>query len=141
MILGLEGGADAERLTRAGLLSRRRLEDMLEYPWVKKAGATDVEGLKAVILAEAPDCIEKARCALRAYEETGYKDWYDWSVANWGTKWNACETRIVRRDHGRIEFTFAAKGRIRGSDVYIETVPATNQIYESVYGCPPDPED
>ena len=24
----------------------------------------------------------------------GYKDWYDWSIANWGTKWNASETQI-----------------------------------------------
>ena len=24
----------------------------------------------------------------------GYKDWYDWSIANWGTKWNASETRV-----------------------------------------------
>jgi hypothetical protein len=22
-------------------------------------------------------------------EETGYKNWYDWSIANWDTKWNA----------------------------------------------------
>ena len=21
----------------------------------------------------------------------GYKDWYDWSIENWGTKWNACD--------------------------------------------------
>ena len=24
----------------------------------------------------------------------GYKDWYDWSCAKWGTKWNAYETEI-----------------------------------------------
>lgn len=24
----------------------------------------------------------------------GYKDWYDWSIANWGTKWNASSTHI-----------------------------------------------
>ena len=21
----------------------------------------------------------------------GYPDWYEWNVANWGTKWNACQ--------------------------------------------------
>lgn len=24
----------------------------------------------------------------------GYKDWYDWSINNWGTKWNAKQTEI-----------------------------------------------
>ena len=24
----------------------------------------------------------------------GYKDWYDWSIAKWGTKWNAYQTEI-----------------------------------------------
>lgn len=24
----------------------------------------------------------------------GYRDWYAWSLANWGTKWNSQETRI-----------------------------------------------
>ena len=24
-------------------------------------------------------------------DKYGYRDWYDWRRANWGTKWNACE--------------------------------------------------
>lgn len=24
----------------------------------------------------------------------GHLTWYDWSISNWGTKWNACETKI-----------------------------------------------
>lgn len=24
----------------------------------------------------------------------GAKDWYDWNIANWGTKWNACHSQI-----------------------------------------------
>lgn len=29
-----------------------------------------------------------------ALRDIGHSNWYDWSVANWGTKWNACDVRI-----------------------------------------------
>jgi hypothetical protein len=42
----------------------------------------------------------------------GVRSWYDWSIANWGTKWNACRADIVsggQPDSGyvRIEFETA----------------------------------
>jgi hypothetical protein len=37
----------------------------------------------------------------------GHRDWYSWSVQNWGTKWNACRTEIDdNSDHGYAEITF-----------------------------------
>ena len=33
-----------------------------------------------------------------AMETTGFKNWYDWSIENWGTKWNAYSTSYV--NHG-----------------------------------------
>jgi Ferredoxin-like domain in Api92-like protein len=36
-----------------------------------------------------PGCIAKAQTMARCIGETGYKSWYDWSIANWGTKWNS----------------------------------------------------
>jgi hypothetical protein len=30
-----------------------------------------------------------------ALKDIGYTNWYDWSVAHWGTKWNACRAEIV----------------------------------------------
>lgn len=27
-------------------------------------------------------------------EKYGFKDWYDWSIAHWGTKWGDCDTSI-----------------------------------------------
>ena len=35
---------------------------------------------------------------LEYHNKYGYKDWYDWSVANWGTKWDACNSRIINND-------------------------------------------
>ena len=30
------------------------------------------------------------------YKKYGYVDWYKFSVANWGTKWNACESEVYK---------------------------------------------
>lgn len=43
-----------------------------------------------------------------ALRDIGHSNWYDWSLANWGTKWNACDPRIndetIKR--GYIEIIF-----------------------------------
>lgn len=31
---------------------------------------------------------------VELYEKYGYHNWYDWSLAHWGTKWNAYDTYI-----------------------------------------------
>lgn len=36
----------------------------------------------------------------------GYKDWYDWSVANWGTKWPESETALTRQENKCAGFSF-----------------------------------
>lgn len=30
---------------------------------------------------------------MQALRYTGYANWYDWSIAKWGTKWDAYETK------------------------------------------------
>lgn len=50
----------------------------------------------------------------RNVEKYGYKDWYDWEYANWGTKWGDCETdmtseRVVKAKdskYSNCEFVF-----------------------------------
>lgn len=36
----------------------------------------------------------------------GYADWYDWSIANWGTKWGDCETELVHHVPTELLYTF-----------------------------------
>jgi hypothetical protein len=30
-----------------------------------------------------------------ALRDIGYSNWYDWSIAKWGTKWNACDPALL----------------------------------------------
>lgn len=80
--------------------------NMLDWAWVKDAGVTTIEELKAYLVKRTPELpaiAEKMR-ALR--EQTGYSDWYEWSVANWGTKWNVAGGDHVDRG-SRIRLTFS----------------------------------
>jgi len=44
--------------------------------------------------------------ALDNIKRYGYKDWYDWSIANWGTKWNAYDFSIVYEDDHELHVQF-----------------------------------
>ena len=48
---------------------------------------------RSEILAWAEDNmaheLAAARRQILAQTETGYPDWYEWSLQNWGTKWNS----------------------------------------------------
>lgn len=39
---------------------------------------------------------------IEAERETGYSNWYDWCIANWGTKWPAAEF-VLREPHNILE--------------------------------------
>jgi hypothetical protein len=44
---------------------------------------------------------------IKAFEETGYHDWYSWNLTNWGVKWDA--VRCISKelpDFNTIIFTF-----------------------------------
>ena len=47
---------------------------------------------------------EEAREVLRKqmFEKYGYKSWYDWNIAHWGTKWDLCDAVINRVDDNTV---------------------------------------
>lgn len=36
----------------------------------------------------------------------GYATWYEWSINNWGTKWNACDPDVMMSNENHAEFSF-----------------------------------
>lgn len=39
-------------------------------------------------------------------DKYGYKDWYDWQYAKWGTKWGDLDTYVIGRNDGYAGFSF-----------------------------------
>jgi len=76
----------------------------LEFPWMQELGITTLEQLRAWAEKERPEALEEGRKALEAYDEAGFYDWYDWSVANWGTNWNSYGFEIDREAPGELRF-------------------------------------
>lgn len=55
---------------------------------------------------EGRENIKLGRQAIENIEKYGHKDWYDWSNANWGTKWNAYSFSLVGEDENSFSVQF-----------------------------------
>lgn len=67
---------------------------------------TTVDDYRAWLEKERPEAIEKGRLALQCFRETGYLNWYDWNIANWGTKWGAYSYALRFREPQKLVFKF-----------------------------------
>jgi hypothetical protein len=66
-----------------------KLKPILAYPWVKAENITKPEQLANYLVEKNRADLVEGKQALENLNKYGFKDWYSWSVANWGTKWNA----------------------------------------------------
>lgn len=87
----------------AVLLSRQgdhsKIDAIRNYNW---AGTEDMSRSEFIdyLLSERGSStnLEEAAIALANLKKFGHQDWYSWSIANWGTKWNAYD--ISELDNG-----------------------------------------
>jgi len=91
------------------LLSQEREDDskllpILNYPWVKAENIKTPKKLIDHLIKQGMVNLDEARMALDNLDKYGHKDWYSWSIANWGTKWNAY---AISEDDHKIRFDTA----------------------------------
>lgn len=63
----------------------------------------------ALVKEKHPQAIKEGEKSLAALKETGCKDWYDWSVKHWGTKWDVSDAALIdepRRKVKRLRYYF-----------------------------------
>lgn len=87
-------------------LARQPIEAYLENKRIKEKGISTIEGVKRLLVEQSPDCLTKALLAIEAYRQTGHTNWYTWSNANWGTKWNSYELCVTCNRPTMLNFTF-----------------------------------
>lgn len=63
-----------------------------------KNGNVPNEWMKKWSQEEIDRTAELGRKALENIRKFGYKDWYDWRLAKWGTKWDAYEVEVSEEE-------------------------------------------
>ena len=94
-------GTEASSLVDEALLVLGR-DDLAWMPLsleerLKRRNVPDIESRREKIGLET---LRKARQSIEAFEQTGAPNWYVWANANWGTKCNPWDFKIIREEPG-----------------------------------------
>lgn len=76
-----------------------------------------------------PKNIFRGDLGQKEHELYGENNWYDWSVKNWGTKWNACYS-IIDADENIITFQTAWSAPFPIIDKLLEKLPDISFVFE-----------
>lgn len=81
-------------------------ESYQKMPWWEDRypGIDTPEKLLAHLKEHDRKSYDEGKQAFDNLEKYGYKDWYDWSIAYWGTKWNAYDVEYLDGDDTRLHF-------------------------------------
>ena len=75
-----------------------KLKPILDYPWVKAENIKTAEQLANYLVETDKADVIQGKQALDNLDTHGFKDWYSWSIANWGTKWNAYSIQEIEEE-------------------------------------------
>ena len=81
-------------------------DTILGWPWVKELNITSMDQLREYLDRERPEVRQAADQAAANIKAYGSPTWYEWSIENWGTKWNASDVQVKRGSPTEVEFTF-----------------------------------
>ena len=70
----------------------KALRERLSWSWVTSAGIKNVDDLINYCIEKGIADLHEGQKALDNIKLYGCKDWYNWSVNNWGTKWYASDS-------------------------------------------------
>lgn len=96
----------AQKPDKYGFRALFKNDTPLSFPYVQAWGCRTREELLVYLEKNNPKALEQGRASLKAFEESGFYDWYDWSIARWGTKWGAYDFEDRERGDGRYVFKF-----------------------------------
>lgn len=87
---------DLEALSPETWKVLKRVIGSRKFIWISWESAVDE--VKKMNGEERDELYDSGGEILRRVRKYGYVDWYDWRIANWGTKWNSYECRPVGDD-------------------------------------------
>lgn len=93
-------------------------------------GLESLNAERAVHQPIKPQDIDAVITAIRCYQQTGHVYWYDWSIANWGTKWNAYSSEADRCSETQMHFETAWSMPEKVAIVLSEKFPAERIVWQ-----------
>lgn len=89
------------------------IDEDMKWPRYKDIikGKRTIDTKRKAIMADiekrlTKEDLKEGQLALDNIKKYGFKDWYDWSIANWGTKWNASSVEVNENSDNWVHIYF-----------------------------------